>query len=275
MVGKKSALGWLNTLMPAPGGARRVATDIAYGPHPRQRLDTFAPMNFERKCPVLFFVYGGGWNSGSKSDYEFVGRAYAGAGFLTVIADYRLVPEIHYPEFLRDLARALNWTLAEAPAFGGDAEQLFLMGHSAGAYNALMLGLDGVRYGTPDISHRIKGLIGLSGPYDFYPFDVAESIATFSRAERPELTQPVKVVPDRPPPAYLGHGSDDETCLPRNTKALARKLREARGYVIERHYEGTGHAATLLSLFPLLRWRTPAFRETLHFMSKELGRDVT
>src|SRR5690606_3152567 len=156
--------------------------------------------------------------SGTRADYAFAGRAFAATGFVTVIADYRVVPEVHYPSFLEDGARALNWVRAEAGVFGGDPDRQFLMGHSAGAYNAMMLALAPEDFGTSWADGALKGVVGLSGPYDFYPFDVDASIAAFSRAPEPERTQPVNRVRPDAPPVFLGHGTKDTTCGLYNTE---------------------------------------------------------
>lgn len=216
-------------------------------------------------APVLLFIYGGGWDSGTKSDYEF-----AAAGFITIIADYRIVPEAHFPDFLEDGALALNWIGAHISELGGDPDRLFLMGHSAGAYNAVMLGLDAASHGAHGLAGRVKGIVGLSGPYDFYPFDVPASIAAFSRAPDPEATQPVNLVHAEAPPMFLAQGSKDRTCMPRNTKALAARLREFGVNVNEQHYPGIGHPEPLLTLFPMLRWHTPIYREVVGFMRAQL-----
>ncbi|UJQ93870.1 alpha/beta hydrolase [Mariluticola halotolerans] len=262
----RSALGWLDLLMPRDGGTQKLAADIAYGPKARHRLDIYAPKAHDLPRPVVFFIYGGGWDSGDKAEYQFAGHAMAAAGFVAVVADYRVLPEVRYPGFLEDGALALSWVLDTVASYGGDPAQIFLMGHSAGAYNAVMLGLDGGRFGAPALGERLRGIVGLSGPYDFYPFDVPASIAAFSVAPEPLLTQPINVVPPKPVPVFLGHGSRDKTCLPRNTIALGKSLRQAGGEVTERHYDNLAHPGPLLSLFPALRWRAPVYRDVVAFL---------
>jgi len=267
----RSALGWLNLVAPKDRGTRRVAADMAFGPHRRHRLDVYAPRDFEDSLPVVLFIYGGGWDSGDRADYEFAGRAYAAAGFMTVIADYRVVPDAHFPDFLNDGARALNWITANAAALGGDPSRLFLIGHSAGAYNAVMLGLDPERFGARDIAGRVRGVVGASGPYDFHPFAVPAAIAAFGRAEEPERTQPVNLVTGSAPPFFLGHGSRDTVCGPYNTANLAARLRQENVPVVERHYPGLAHPEPLLALMPILRWRAPVYRETVMFLRRHAG----
>ena len=262
----RTILGPINRFSPKDRGTRRVISAHAYGKHRRHVFDAYAPVSFTEPLPILFFIYGGGWNSGNREEYSFVGRAFAKAGFITVIADYRLVPEIRYPAFLEDCGAALTEALAVLPVFGGDAGRVFLMGHSAGAYNAVMLGLDGPRFGAPELGAQLRGVVGLSGPYDFYPFDVKEAIEAFGRAKNPQTSQPVNIVRPGAPPFYLGHGSRDRVCGPYNTGNLAAKLRAAKVPVVERYYRGLVHPTPLLALFPWLRWRAPVYRETVAFM---------
>ena len=91
---------------------------------------------------MVIFLYGGGWVSGERRDYGFVGRAFAARGFVTVIPDYRLVPTVRFPTFIEDAARAVRWAQDHAASFGGDPRRIDLSGHSAGAYIVAMLSLD-------------------------------------------------------------------------------------------------------------------------------------
>lgn len=95
---------------------------VPYGPLPRQRLDVYAPRGDAPNGghPVVVFSYGGSWNRGERADYRFVGEALAARGVLTLVADYRLYPEVHYPDFLADCALALGYGLREASRLGGN-----------------------------------------------------------------------------------------------------------------------------------------------------------
>src|SRR5688572_12343511 len=166
-----SPLSMFATLSPKDPASLGVRGE-AYGPGPRQKLDVYVPRRQAGGAPVAVFFYGGAWDSGRRQDYNWVGRALASRGFVTLVADYRLYPQVRYPHFLEDGALAVRWATDNAARFGGDPERIVLVGHSAGAYNAVMLGLDprylkaaGVEPG------RIKAVAGLSGPYDFLPFE--------------------------------------------------------------------------------------------------------
>lgn len=113
-----------------------------YGTLARQSLDIYTPIERDHAAPVVIFFHGGNWQTGTKSDYLFVGAALASRGFIVVIPDYRLYPEVRYPAFLEDGASAVSWTLRHLDEIGGDPDRVHLMGHSAGAYIAAMLALD-------------------------------------------------------------------------------------------------------------------------------------
>jgi acetyl esterase/lipase len=135
-----SATKVLNTLEPRFG--LTVTRNLAYPPGPRHDLDVYAPRHPAPHTPVVVFIYGGGWDTGEKSQYAFVGDALASHGYVAIVPNYRIYPEAHYPDFLEDSAEAVAWAKAHARAYGGDPDELFLVGHSAGAYNAAMLTLD-------------------------------------------------------------------------------------------------------------------------------------
>jgi acetyl esterase/lipase len=259
-------LGLLNAIVPKDSSSRRIARDITYGTHPRQRLDLYAPRRMTGPAPVMIFILGGGWHSGNRADYGFAGRALAALGFLTIVPDYRVVPEVHYPAFVEDAGMVANWAIAHATEHGGDASRMLLSGHSAGAYNAVTLALDPERFGAPALRGRIKGVAGLSGPYDFYPFDVRESIDAFGQAENPEMSQPVNLVTPDAPPMFLAHGDKDTLVGKHNTRNLAQRLRVAGVAVTEIHDPELGHAGTLLNMMGPFRRRSEIWGKLAGFL---------
>jgi acetyl esterase/lipase len=178
-------LGLLNAIVPKDRSSHRVASNVAYGPHHRHRLDVYAPRHIDRPLPVMVFILGGGWSSGDRREYSFAGRALASLGFVTVVPDFRVVPEVRYPTFIEDCGVAAKWAIAHARDHGGDSSRFVFSGHSAGAYNASMLALAPERFGVPEFRGKVIGFAGLSGPYDFYPFDVKESMDAFAGADDP------------------------------------------------------------------------------------------
>jgi len=259
-------LGWLDALVPKDAASRRIAADIRFGPDPKHQLDLYAPRHSPGPLPLLIFVHGGGWDSGDRREYSFAGRALAALGFLVAIADYRVFPEVVFPAFVEDLGHAATWLRAHATDHGGDPERLFLIGHSAGAYNAVIFALQPERFGGASVAGRIKGIVGLSGPYDFYPFDVKQSIDAFGTYPDPLSTQPINLVTAAAPPMLLAHGVKDTTVGDYHTVRLSAKLRAAGVTVVERHYPQLKHAPVILGLTTVLRPFLPVYGDVRDFL---------
>ena len=254
--------------------AVRVARGAHYGPSPRQRLDGYAPIarSAAAPAPVLVFFYGGSWNSGRRQDYAFVGRALAACGFLTLVPDYRLYPEVRYPAFLQDGAAAVRWARDHAAGLGGDPDRMALVGHSAGAYNAVMLGLDPQFLrdaGAPP--QAIRALAGISGPYDFLPLKSRITRETFGEAPDLAATQPINHVAARSPPTFLAHGLNDTLVYPRNATALSEALTRVGVTVKLELYPGLGHADTVLALSRPFRRKAPELRDMAAFLHAHLA----
>ena len=265
-VAATSALAVFNALVPVDGGIKRAAEAVPYGTDARQRLDVYTPAKVEQGLPVLLFCYGGAWNSGSRELYDFAGRAFAAAGFLTIVFDYRLVPHARFPAFVEDTAAVIAWARAHATRFGGEGERVFLAGHSAGAYNVAMAALDRRFLAAHGLEPNvIAGVAALAGPFDFLPLDDPSTIAAFGHWPVAEETQPVQFTGAHAPPFLLISGSNDRTVSPRNSKVLCERLRESgvEAKVVE--FDGLGHADVLTALARPLRWRAPVLREISSF----------
>jgi acetyl esterase/lipase len=257
-----SPLGVLNGLAPK----RLSARDIPYGSGARRMLDVYVPDRADGHAPVVIFLYGGSWDSGAKADYRFVGGALAAHGFVTIIPDYRVYPEVRFPTFLDDCAAAFAWACAHAGAYGG-GERMFLMGHSAGAYNAAMLALDPSYLARAGASRPLAGTVGIAGPYDFLPVGTAELKAIFGQPPTPPDTQPINHVSGRNAPMLLLAGASDTTVLPRNTRRLAAKIRAAGGPVQSRIYPGIDHREIIGAMGIPFRFLAPTFRDSTDFIA--------
>ncbi|HEX8191987.1 MAG TPA: alpha/beta hydrolase, partial [Allosphingosinicella sp.] len=242
----------------------------AFGPEPRQRLDVYRPRRAGEDLPVILFLYGGNWQSGTRSGYEFAGRALAAQGFVVAVPDYRLVPEVRFPAFLEDNAAALRWVRRNARRFGADADRIVLVGHSAGAYNAAMLALDPTWLG--DDRQAVRGFVGIAGPYDFLPLDSPITRAAFGSAPDPRATQPVNFGSADDPPALLLHGTADRTVYPRNSERLAERLRSAGVEAQVELYPGTGHVGIVTALARPFRGKAPVLRDTAAFARRVTAR---
>ncbi|MDP4024541.1 alpha/beta hydrolase [Methylobacterium sp. NEAU 140] len=267
-----SPLSLFDAIGPRDSGGRLAARNLAFGEGPRRRLDVYVPAAGAEGAPVLVFFYGGSWQSGSKDDYAFVGHALAAQGFVTVLPDYRLFPAVRFPGFLEDGAAAVAWVRDNIAGYGGDPRRIVLAGHSAGAYNAVMLGLDPRYLTAAGVDPKaIRAVAGLSGPYDFLPLDQDTTIKVFGEAADLPATQPMQFAGPLSPPAFLATGDGDTTVRPRHTVSLAAKLRAAHVPVQERIYPGLDHRDTLLALSVTFRSKAPELAEMSAFLMRQAG----
>ena len=221
-----AALGMLNAVATLRG--HQGPTDVAYGKLDRQRFDVYVPGRSLAEAdkasgsPLVIFFYGGSWDMGSRQEYRFAGEALAAQGFTVMVVDYRLYPQVRYPDFLQDCARAVGYGLAHARELGADPHRVFLVGHSAGAYNVAMLALDPrwlrAAGHSPD---ELAGWVGLAGPYNFLPIDDAGVKLVFDWPGTSPDTQPINHVDDlaRPLPAFLGAALHDTVVHPARTRS--------------------------------------------------------
>lgn len=258
-----SPLKTFNAVVPKDGGVARVAAGEPFGAAPRQRLDLYAPKRATSKLPIIVFFYGGSWNSGDRSGYAFAGRALAAKGFVVAVPDYRLVPEVHFPEFIEDGAAAIHWVRANAARFGGDPDRIVLVGHSAGAYNAAMLSLD-ERWLGPDRG-AVRGFVGLAGPYSFLPLDLPVTRAAFGRAPDLKATQPVELASPGDPPSLLLVAGEDRLVYPHNATRLSAALSRVGVAVETRTYPGIGHVGMLTALSRPFRGKAPVLKDVADF----------
>ncbi len=222
--------------MTVPKRGYRLEADIPYGDGPRRTLDLYTPEQARAGSEAVIFFYGGSWDSGKKGDYLFVAQALAARGLTVIVPDYRLYPEVRFPAFLEDGAQATRWAVDKV-----GADKLFVMGHSAGGEIASMLCAN-----TPYLANvgvdrmKLRGLIGLSGPYDFLPLTSNKLIDIFGGANNPNI-QAITFARAPLPPALLIHGTADTVVYPRNSEHLATAWRQAGAPVDLKLYPGVDH----------------------------------
>ena len=255
----------------APASTHTLTAGMAYGSAPRQMFDLYRPTTAAPPggWPVVVFFYGGSWNSGQRSDYAFVGEALASRGMVAMVADYRLYPAVRYPDFLRDCALALAWGLGHASELGGNPKRVYVMGHSAGAYNAAMLALDG-RWLAPTghTPRELAGFIGLSGPYDFLPITNRDAQPVFFHPNYPSDSQPLAFASAAAPRSFLGTAKSDSLVDPkRNTVGLAMRLEAAGAQVTLKVYERVNHLTMAGALALPLRWLAPVLDDVAGFVN--------
>jgi acetyl esterase/lipase len=149
--------------------AQPVARDIPYSKaHERQVLDVHAPAG-AKNLPVVFWIHGGGWQTGDKSMVALKPKAFMDAGFVFVSINHRLLPAVEMGDITRDVASALGWVHTNIATYGGDPARLLVMGHSSGGQLAALMCTDD-RYAKAEGFSLtvIKGCV----PVDADTFDI-------------------------------------------------------------------------------------------------------
>lgn len=268
-----SALDVLNATVPSD--TYRNFANLPYGEHPRQRLDVYMPSQLlaDRAlaaggAPLVVFFYGGSWSSGDRADYRFVGEALASQGVAVVVADYRLSPEVRYPVFLQDSALATRWAFDNAQKYGANPTRIFVMGHSAGAYNAAMLALDKRWLSGVDSSpDKLAGWIGLAGPYDFLPIGDRKTQVAFEWPGTPPDSQALFHASSASPPALLlAPVNDSLVNTQRSTVGMAQSLRSSGVRVESELYDTVNHVTIVATMASVLSGRAPVLERVTAFV---------
>ncbi len=243
-----------------------------YGVHDRHRLDVYRPTTADTDGPIVLFLYGGGWKSGDRRTYRFVGSALASRGVTTVIPDYRLYPEVRFPSFVDDAALAYDWTWKNIASQGGKPRPIVLFGHSAGAHTGALLAYDR-RYlaRRSEQSPQPAAFIGLAGPYAFDPTTWPTTKAIFADVSDADQARPVAFADAMAPPTLVMHGLDDQTVRLWNTRTLAEALTKAGAKVEKREFSDIGHVGVIVAMARPFRWRAPVLTETIEFIRRFSG----
>jgi len=238
-----------------------------YGPHALNRLDIYQPAGTTAQGAVIFF-YGGCWGACTtftRESYRFVAQALTSIGYIVVIPDYRLYPDVLFPQIMEDSAAVVAWVSNNIERFGGRANRIFLMGHSAGGHIAAMLTVN-ERYLGVELHQNIRGFIGLAAPYDFI-FDQPYMSALFADMDFQE-SQPSHFVDGFEPPLLLLYGNDDKKVYMRNIVNMTDAVRKKGGTVEPHIYEGVDHTGILAELSIPYRGRSGVMNDITVFLTR-------
>jgi acetyl esterase/lipase len=216
----------------------RIERDLCYLPETgedRHRLDVYAPPD-AAGLPVVIYYYGGGWRSGDKDLFEHLGRAFAVRGIVAVVVNYRLTPDVRSPAHAEDCAAAAAWVHEHVATYGGDPSKIVLMGHSAGAHLAALLGVDRRYLDHHGFDHAaLRGVVPISGVYELVShvdttvFTSAEHVREAFGKTDEELAaaSPLRYVRAGLPPFLVVVAEEDPPGLRQQAREFADALREA------------------------------------------------
>ncbi|MEK6806298.1 MAG: alpha/beta hydrolase [Pseudomonadota bacterium] len=265
--------GVLNALASTSG--YQPALNLIYDEGRDLRADIYQP-DGAKAAPVVVYFGGGRWTTGDKQDYEFVGEALASQGFVVVIPNLRFYPDVKFPAFVEDAARAVKWTRSVIGRYGADPDKLFVMGHSSGAHIASILALNDRYLKEVGGTRRwLRGMIGLAGPYDFMPITDPDLRDIFGPPEKFDESQPIRFVDGENPPLLLMHGEDDEVVWIKNTRNLAQAVRRAGGVAETVYYPELAHTRIIGVLGAPLRGFADVLQQIAQFVNKYAYTDRT
>lgn len=230
----------------------KLQKDIIFDTNKNLQLDIYTDANWEvdTKRPVLVFFYGGGWSWGDKVYFKFVADSFVDKGYVVVIPNYTLYPKAKYPEFVKDGAKAVSWVHRNIEQRGGDINQLFVAGHSAGAYIAAMVAFnDQYLAAENQPTSIIKAIAGIAGPYNFTPKE-QKYIDVFGKENFTDM-KIQNHINGNEPSALLIHSEGDTTVGQFNQTLMAEALGANEDSVETLLYgQDITHVKVLMKLHP-------------------------
>ena len=278
-----SALAVVNSI--TLNGGVGVSKNILYGDKPLQDLDIYYPKPLAKAMqskkatadnaindsyPMVVFVHGGSWESGSKDEYAFVGQSLAQAGYVTAVINYRKAPEHVYPDYVQDAAQAIAWSYKNAESLHADPKRLAVIGHSAGAFNAVAAVANEdflAPYGVKP--NYISAVIGIAGPYS-YDSRKFSSASAFGANATPDNIIPDRNIKGAQPPYLLLTAEKDKVVHISNTLKMTQALKAAGVKVETGEIKGASHATSIGAMAPPLRWVNDVRAQVLSYLDKTL-----
>lgn len=276
-----SALAIVNGI--TSNGGVGVSKNILYGDEPNQDLDIYYPKPLAKAMnstindiaihdsyPMVVFVHGGSWESGSKDEYAFVGQSLAQAGYVTAVINYRKAPEHLYPDYVEDTAQAIAWSYKNAESLHADPKRLAVIGHSAGAFNAVAAVANEDFLAPYGVKPKdIATVIGIAGPYS-YDFRKFSSRTAFGESATPEAVMPDRQIKGEQPPYLLLTAEKDKVVHVTNTIKMTQALKAVGVKVETGEIAGASHATSIGAMAPPLGWVNDVRTQVLSYLDKTL-----
>jgi acetyl esterase/lipase len=190
----------------------------------RHKLDLYLPKG-HKGFPAVLFVHGGAWKSGDKNRYGKLGDVLCANGVGVVVTNYRLTPNVQHPAHIQDVAKAFAWTCRNIGTYGGRADQVFVMGHSAGGHLAALLATDESYLKAENLSMgSIRGAIPISGVYRIAPGRLAGAFG--ADPEVLKKASPLSHVNGNHPPFLILYADKDFKTCDVMSQAMFQALQE-------------------------------------------------
>jgi acetyl esterase/lipase len=214
----------------------------------RHKLDLYVPSG-AKNYPVLMFVHGGGWKSGNKSLYVALGRTFARHGIGVAIINYRLSPKVKHPAHVEDAAKAFAWVKANIGKYGGDADNITLMGHSAGGHLVSLLAVDPTYLKAEKLEpEQIRGVISVSGVYEVDPRAELYTPAFGTNADDCRKASPITYVSGKHPPFLIAYADHDYETFDRQAIDFHAALEKSKSPATLLKIEHRNHISVIVSI---------------------------
>lgn len=230
-----------------PAGAQSQSVTVVRGldyvagteyPDGKDRLDLYLPQG-ARNAPVILSFHGGALSAGDRGDETFVGRRFAAAGYVTAVASYRLSPQVAHPAHIEDAAAAFAWVKRNIATHGGDPNRIVVIGHSAGAYLAMLLVTDARYLAAHKLTPGdIKGVVPVSGFFWVDKPGVAPDRPKYVWGADPKVwaeASPARYLRANLPPVLLIDTDGDESWRQQQNVDFAAALRAAGNKDVSTH----------------------------------------
>ena len=236
--------------------------NLAYGNHPKQRLDLYLPAGAKPSGAAVFlFLHGGGFREGDRAHYGFIAAPFAAHGIITAVASYRLTPEFTYPAQPEDVHLALAWLWKNIESRGGDRNRIYVGGHSAGAILAADVGVKTAWLRAMSLpAGLVKGMVPVSGGYDLTELPSVHNYVP-DAAARVEAS-PIRHLSGGIPTTIVALGSGEGYLA--SSRALVEGIRAKGGKADLIVLDGLDHAQTVLALADK---QSPLFKAVLAMMA--------
>lgn len=220
-----------------PSKSYLLEKNVSYGSLGSQVMDIYQARAKKENSPIIVFIHGGSWDSGSKDIYKFFAEGFTSEGYDVAVPNYRLFPEIIFPDMLHDTAKAVAYL---SNLFSN--RKVVLIGHSAGGYNALMVSMNKHYLKEQGISvcSLISGVVSISSPTGVYELK-KEPLVTIFPDRFKYNDAPMAYVDNATPSLLVINGLADKVVDPQNAIILSEKVNKRGGQSVLKLYPDTNH----------------------------------